>query len=117
MATAEVGPGPSSDAILAEKIAWASSMRQQFSPAGMCNADGSINQDFFKPKKIIIQLTEDKKWGQPERDALYKVNYITAAPSTGISSSSNRLNCVFAGLGEIWRWEVERNDHRVPRTA
>lgn len=47
-------------------------MRKQFSPEGMCNEDGSINQDFFKPKKIIIQLTEDKKWGPAERDALYK---------------------------------------------
>jgi hypothetical protein len=70
---AEVGPGPSSDAILAEKVVWAASMRRQFSPEGMCHEDGSINQDFFKPKKIIIQLTEDKKWGQPEKEALYKV--------------------------------------------
>jgi hypothetical protein len=72
MAT-EVGLGPSSENMMAEKVAWAAKMRQQFSPEGMCNEDGSINQDFFKPKKIIIQLTEDKKWGQPEKEALYKV--------------------------------------------
>ena len=48
-------------------------MRRQFSPAGVCCEDGSMNQDFFKPKRVIIQLTEDKKWGPPERDALYKV--------------------------------------------
>ena len=70
---AEVGPGPSAEDIMAEKIAWAAKMRQLLSPEGMCHEDGSINQDFFKPKKIIIQLTEDKKWGQPEKEALYKV--------------------------------------------
>jgi hypothetical protein len=54
------------------KIEWANRMRQQFSPKDMCHPDGSINQEFFKPKKIIIQLTEDRKWGQPEREALYR---------------------------------------------
>lgn len=78
--TTEVGPAPESDRILAEKAAWAANMRKMFSPEGMCNEDGSINQDFFKPKKIIIQLTEDKKWGQPERDALYKVRTCTIIP-------------------------------------
>lgn len=53
-------------------------MRLQLSPEGMCNDDGSINQSFFKPKKIIIQLTEDKKWGATERDALYKVRPTTS---------------------------------------
>lgn len=57
---------------LSRNIAWSNEMRRLFSPPGMCNPDGSINQDFFKPKKIIIQLTEERKWGQTERDALYR---------------------------------------------
>ena len=72
--SAEVAPGREMDTITAEKIAWSNKMRLQFSPEGMCHPDGSINQDFFKPKKIIIQLTEDKKWGEQEKNALYKVN-------------------------------------------
>lgn len=72
MAT-EVAAAAEMDAVRLEKIQWSNQMRQQFSPEGMCNEDGSINQDFFKPKRIIIQLTEDKKWGEPEKEALYKV--------------------------------------------
>ena len=49
-------------------------MRRKFSPEGMVLQDGSIDQDFFKPKKVIIQLTEDKKWGAAEKDALYKAS-------------------------------------------
>jgi hypothetical protein len=60
----------------AAKIAWGNEMRRQFSPAGVSLEDGSINQDFFKPKKIIIQLTEAKRWGEQEKAALLKVNYI-----------------------------------------
>lgn len=55
---------------LAEKIAWGNSMRRQFSPQGVSLEDGSINQDFFKPKRIIIQLTEAKRWGESEKLAL-----------------------------------------------
>lgn len=57
----------------AAKIAWGNDMRRQFSPAGVCLEDGSINQDYFKPKKIIIQLNEAKRWGEPEKAALLKV--------------------------------------------
>ncbi|KAI8104316.1 hypothetical protein M9434_002874 [Picochlorum sp. BPE23] len=56
----------------AAKIAWGNEMRRQFSPAGVSLEDGSINQDFFKPKKIIIQLTEAKRWGEQEKAALLK---------------------------------------------
>ena len=55
---------------LAEKIAWGNSMHLQFSPQGVSLEDGSINQDFFKPKRIIIQLTEAKRWGESEKLAL-----------------------------------------------
>jgi hypothetical protein len=58
---------------LAAKIAWSNDMRLLVSPKGMCHEDGSINQDFFKPEKVIIQLTEDKRWGVAEKDAMYKV--------------------------------------------
>jgi hypothetical protein len=58
---------------VAAKVEWVKQMRLQFSPKGLCNAEGEIVQDFFKPKKILIQLTEDKKWGPAEREALYKV--------------------------------------------
>jgi len=70
---AEVDSASELEQIRLEKIEWSKMMRQQFSPEGMCNEDGSINQNFFKPKKIIIQLTEDKKWGEPEKEALLKV--------------------------------------------
>ncbi|KAI7846094.1 hypothetical protein COHA_000355 [Chlorella ohadii] len=60
------------DAALQERIAWAARMRQQFSPEGMCRPDGSIDQDFFKPKHIIIRLRDEEKWGPAQREALYK---------------------------------------------
>lgn len=54
----------------ADRVQWAASMRQRFSPAGMQNPDGSINQDFFKPKRVL--LVNERKWGDAERDALYR---------------------------------------------
>uniref|UniRef100_A0A7S0UMB0 Myb-like domain-containing protein n=1 Tax=Polytomella parva TaxID=51329 RepID=A0A7S0UMB0_9CHLO len=45
-------------------------MRRNFSPAGVSNDDGSINQEFFKPQRVI--LVQEKKWGEAEREALYK---------------------------------------------
>jgi len=66
-------PEKADDPVVQEKINWANGMRLQFSPKGMCRDDGAINQDFFKPKRIIIQLTEARKWGEPEKIALLKV--------------------------------------------
>ena len=40
---------------LADRLEWVSQMRALFSPAGVQNADGTINQEFFKPKQIVIQ--------------------------------------------------------------
>ncbi|KXZ48497.1 hypothetical protein GPECTOR_27g667 [Gonium pectorale] len=37
----------------------------------MLNHDGSINQDFFKPKRIVV-LQPRSKWGPQQREALYK---------------------------------------------
>eukprot|EP00884_Botryococcus_braunii_P004742 jgi/Botrbrau1/14269/Bobra.0368s0002.1 len=49
---------------------WVRDLRQLFSPPGMLNDDGSINQQFFKPKQVF--LVEERKWGSGERDLLYK---------------------------------------------
>ncbi|KAK9828761.1 hypothetical protein WJX72_001961 [[Myrmecia] bisecta] len=73
MASAAVLAGRENEATQAEKDArldWVRSMRRQFSPLEMLNPDGSIHQDFFKPKRVV--LVDDKKWGQAERDLLYK---------------------------------------------
>lgn len=66
---------------MASNIAWVKDMRRQFSPKDLCSEDGEINQDFFKPKRIVIQLTDDKKWGNAERDALYHVRGAGLTPS------------------------------------
>ena len=50
--------------------AWMLEMRRTFSPPGMLNEDGSINQEFFKPKRVIV--VQDRKWGDAERELLYK---------------------------------------------
>lgn len=54
----------------ADKIEWTKLMRAKFSPQGMLNGDLTINQDFFKPTKVVI--VSEKKWGDAERDLLYK---------------------------------------------
>jgi hypothetical protein len=56
-----------------ERLQWVKHMRSLFSPKGMCGPDGEVDQDFFKPKNIIIRLKDDEKWGAPQREALYKV--------------------------------------------
>eukprot|EP00889_Picochlorum_renovo_P002437 jgi/Picre1/29467/NNA_004855.t1 len=75
----------------AAKIAWGNEMRRQFSPAGVSLEDGSINQDFFKPKKIIIQLTEAKRWGEQEKAALLKFIRLKTARLLGIQSLARHM--------------------------
>jgi len=53
-----------------EQVAYAIHMRQLFSPPGMLHDDGSINQEFFRPKKVVTLA--DRKWGDAEREQLYK---------------------------------------------
>ena len=36
-----------------ERLQWVHDMRSAFSPAAMLAEDGSINQEFFKPSKVI----------------------------------------------------------------
>lgn len=63
-ATAEPGPAPaaaaaagapaapgSADAVRAERVAWAAAMRKLLSPPGAVAPDGSLVQEFFKPKQ------------------------------------------------------------------
>jgi hypothetical protein len=54
----------------AARISWGNEMRKKFSPAGACLEDGSIDQSFFKTNRIIIQLTEAKRWGDVEKACL-----------------------------------------------
>lgn len=54
----------------AERLAYAAEMRRLFSPAGMVDEAGAIRQDYFKPKRVV--LINDRKWGEAERDALYR---------------------------------------------
>ncbi|EFN55627.1 hypothetical protein CHLNCDRAFT_133791 [Chlorella variabilis] len=78
MATAAEGPqqhaapphGNQQEA--ADRLEWVKQMRSAFSPEGMCKADGEVDQDFFKPKNIIIRLKDDEKWGAAQKEALYK---------------------------------------------
>lgn len=47
---------------------WAARMRQILSPPGMLNEEGTIKQDFFKPKKVVIHVS--RKWGDVEKEKL-----------------------------------------------
>ena len=80
----------------AERRQWVKTMRQQFSPEGMCGPDGEIDQDFFKPKSIILRLTDDEKWGAPQQEALYKVRCGASTPSSALSAAA-----VGVGTGEF----------------
>ncbi|DBB09808.1 hypothetical protein WJX82_006732 [Trebouxia sp. C0006] len=53
-----------------ERLQWVHDMRAAFSPAAMLTEEGSINQEFFKPTKVV--MVDDKKWGDNERDLLYQ---------------------------------------------
>ncbi|CAL8462744.1 g2277 [Coccomyxa elongata] len=52
------------------RIQWVKDLRRILSPPDMIAEDGSVNQEFFKPKKVV--LVDDKKWGSAERDLLYQ---------------------------------------------
>jgi hypothetical protein len=47
---------------------WAARLRKILSPPGMLNEDCTIKQDFFKPKKVVIQ--QDRRWGVAEKAKL-----------------------------------------------
>jgi hypothetical protein len=66
----ETDSAPAGAAETEDRIKYAAEMRRLFSPAGMVNADGSINQEFFRPKRVIT--VHDQRWGDAERDLLYE---------------------------------------------
>jgi hypothetical protein len=43
-------------------------MRQLFSPPGMIAKDGSIDQEFFRPRAVLT--LHERRWGEAERVAL-----------------------------------------------
>ena len=46
-------------------------MRRLLSPPAMLRAaDGAIDQEFFRPKKVVT--LEERRWGDAERDALHR---------------------------------------------
>lgn len=57
----------------ASRDEWARQMRLRFSPKGMCDADGAIQQDFFKPTGASLCLDEPERWGPAQEEALLKV--------------------------------------------
>jgi len=52
-----------------EKQEWSRKMRLMFSPKDMISEDGSLNQEYFKPKQEILGL-KIKKWKDEERKLL-----------------------------------------------
>jgi len=52
------------------RVEWANRMRQLVTPSDALHEDGSLNQDFFKPKKVLY-VTE-KKWGDEQHELLYQ---------------------------------------------
>lgn len=52
------------------RIQWANAMRLAVTRPDALNADGSINQMFFKPKKVVFE-SASKRWTDVERAALY----------------------------------------------
>ena len=68
MATPPGTPGPGTDD---PRVAWANATRLAVTRADALNADGSLNQQFFKPKKVVY-ATEKAKWNDQDWDNLYR---------------------------------------------
>ena len=52
------------------RTAWANRMRLAVTRPDALNEDGSIDQSFFKPKRVVFEGAA-KKWGAAEKDKLY----------------------------------------------
>lgn len=50
--------------------AWVHGMRARFSPANLVSDDGTLNQDFFKPERVVF--VTGKRWGAEEKERLYQ---------------------------------------------
>ena len=59
---------------------WAAEMRILFSPGGMIDDKGTINQTFFKPKHVSI-ISEEMRAGQPVKRELHAVKREPMQPS------------------------------------
>ena len=68
MATPPGTPGPGTDD---PRVAWANATRLAVTRADALNADGSLNQQFFKPKKVVY-AAEKAKWNDDDKENLYK---------------------------------------------
>lgn len=53
------------------RVAWANAMRLCVTRPDAIHDDGSIDQSFFKPKKVVFE-TVNKKWGEEERANLLR---------------------------------------------
>ena len=53
------------------RIAWANSIRKIVTRPDAINEDGSLNQQFFKPKKVVY-AAEKAKWNDDDKENLYK---------------------------------------------
>jgi hypothetical protein len=47
---------------------------RRFQPSKRVPGYGEVAQELFRPKNIVICLTEQEKWGTAQKEALYKVN-------------------------------------------
>ena len=53
------------------RVAWANAMRLVVTRKDAIHDDGSIDQAFFKPKKVVFERAS-RKWGDVERAKLYE---------------------------------------------
>ena len=64
--------GTPAEALIADpRIAWANSIRKIVTRPDALNDDGSLNQQFFKPKRVVF-ATEKAKWNDEDKENLYK---------------------------------------------
>jgi hypothetical protein len=88
---------------------WANRLRLLLSPKDSINADGSVKQEFYKPKKIVFVV--DKKWGEAEKLKLYEASPPTRAPPLprGCAAPLTRR----PGSGEVRSGRVEGDAGRA----
>ena len=53
------------------RVRWANDVRAVVTRADALRSDGSIDQNFFKPKRVVFE-TRSKKWGDDERERLLR---------------------------------------------
>ena len=63
-----------------EREVWASEMRMLFSPPGMLNDQGAIDQAYFRPKHVSI-ISEEMRDGQQVERKLHAANWQAPAPT------------------------------------